>query len=261
MEKIGIETSIVSISAPGVYFGNEYYAIDLSRQCNEFSAQIIDKFPNKFGSFAVLPLPNIEASINEVKYALDILKLDGVGLLSNINDMYLGDPVFDPIFSELNRRKSVVFVHPNTSPTSPKTKVPQAIMEFMFNTTRAIANLIYNRRLKKYSDIKFIFPHAGGTAPYLAWRISMGEKRILKSLKNLYYDVALTSVPFALRSLQELVDPSHILFGSDFPFFPEPLITTMIERLENYDGFEIEEKRAIERDNALSLFPRLQPIK
>ncbi len=260
MDKEHIEVAIVSISAPGVYFGDLAFARNLSRRCNEFAAQLIKKKPQRFGAFATLPLPDLKASLLELEYAVDTLKLDGVSLLSNIEGRYLGDPEFDELFADLNRRKAVVFVHPNAPPKEmlPKINVPPAVMEFVFDTTRAIANLVHNRAFRRFSDIRFIFPHAGGVVPFLAWRISFGEKKVIQYLKTLYYDIALSATPYALRSLQELADPTHILFGSDFPFLPEPLITTMVEGLENYDGFEAQVRTLIERKNALALFPRFR---
>ena len=260
MDRRDISAAIVSVSAPGVYFGDPEFARKLARRCNEFSARLIRDHPKRFGAFAVLPLPDVQASLLELEHALDALNLDGVGLLSNYNGQYLGDPAFKDLYAELNRRKAVVFVHPNTLPDAmlPKTKVTPAIMEFVFDTTRAVANLIYSRTLRRYPDIHFIFPHAGGTVPYLTWRISMGERGIIKQLKRLYYDIALSATPYALRSLQELAYPSHILFGSDYPFFPEPLLTPMLESMENYDGFDERTREAVGWTNALALFPRFE---
>jgi len=260
MNRRGIMAAIVSISAPGIYFGDQNFSRELARSCNEFSARLIQKYPQHFGSFAVLPLPDMESSLLELDYALDTLNLDGVGLLTNIDGQYLGDSAFEDLFAELNRRSAVVFIHPNTPPAEmlPKTKVPPAIMEFVFDTTRAIANLIYTRALKRYPHIRLIFSHAGGTAPYLAWRISMGDRKIIDSLKSLYYDIALSATPYTLRSFQESADPSHILFGSDYPFLPESLLPSMIDGIQHYDGFDPQTRRAIERDNALTLFPRFK---
>ena len=260
MDHQKISTAILSISAPGIFFGEGKFAQDLARRCNEFAAEVVKNNPQRFGAFATLPLPDLNTSLLELEYALDELNLDGVGLLSSIDGQYLGDPVWEDLFAELNRRKTVVFVHPNAPPKEklPQIDVPPAVMEFVFDTTRAVANLVHNRTLRRYPDIRFIFPHAGGVVPFLAWRISFGEQRTIKYLKRLYYDVALAATPYALRSLQELADPTHILFGSDYPFLPEPLIATMVEGLQTYEGFDAPTRQAIERDNALALFPRLK---
>ncbi len=260
MDRQGIATTLLSISAPGIYFGDLELARKLAGRCNEFCSKVINENPQRFGGFASLPLLDLNASLVELEYALDELKLDGVGLLSNIDGCYLGDPAHDELYAELNRRKSVVFVHPNAPPKNmlPKIDVPAAVMEFVFDTTRAVANLLQNRILKRYPGIRFVIPHAGGTVPFLAYRIATGSKRTINLLKQLYYDIAFSATPYALRSLQELADPTHILFGSDFPFLPEPLITTMVEDLQHYDGFDQQARDAIERENALTLFPRFQ---
>ncbi len=260
MERRGIAAAILSVSAPGIFFGDIKFSRNLARKCNEFAADVIKEYPNRFGALAVLPLPDIKSSLTELEYALDSLNLNGVGLLSNYEEFYLGDPVFDDLLAELNRRKAVVFVHPNTLPEKmlPKTSVSPAIMEFVFNTTRVVANLIYSRSLRRFPDIRFIFPHAGGCVPYLAWRISMGSRGFIKQLKNLYFDIALSATPYSLPALQELAYDSHILFGSDFPFLPEPLITAQIEGFENYKGFTQEARLMIERENMLILFPQFK---
>ncbi|MHA1265475.1 MAG: amidohydrolase family protein [Candidatus Helarchaeota archaeon] len=260
MNRLSIKCAVISISAPGVYFGDTREAQILARTCNEFMGHLIETYPQRFGGFAVLPLPDLEAALEELEYALDQLQLDGVSLLTNINGKFLGDSLFTDLFAELNRRQSVVFVHPNTSPAEmlPEIKAPPAIMEFVFNTTRAIANLIYTRTFQKYSKIRFIFAHSGGTLPFIAWRITMGDAHMMNILKTLYYDIALSATAFALPSLKALADPAHILFGSDYPFLPEPLITANINGLNSYQGFNSETRRAIERENALKLFPRLR---
>jgi predicted TIM-barrel fold metal-dependent hydrolase len=191
-----------------------------------------------------------------------------VTLLASIGDQYLGDPAFDALFDEINRRKAVVFVHPAVPPGSniPKLSLPPSIVEFTFDTTRAIINLLYSGTLERCPDIRFIFPHAGGTVPYLAWRISLGEwlpgmrekvpQGVITYLKNLYYDTALSTTSYTLRSFQELVDSSHILYGSDFPFLPEPVVAANITDFENYSGFTVHDRRAIVRENAQVLFTR-----
>jgi predicted TIM-barrel fold metal-dependent hydrolase len=270
MDRQGIKAAITSISYPGVYFGDVAFARDLARRCNEISARLISDHSQRFGAFAVLPLPDVKASLLELEYALDTLQLDGVTLLSSIGKEYLGDPSFDALHSELNRRRAVVFVHPAVPPGSdvPKLILPPSLIEFTFDTTRAAASLLFSGTLERYPDIRFILSHAGGTVPYLAWRISLGEwlpeisRRVpqgaITYIKRLYYDTALSTSRYTLRSLQELIDISHILFGSDYPFLPEPAVAATISDFQSYDGFTEQDRGAIEWANALSLFPRLR---
>ena len=266
MDKNGIATAITSISSPGIYFGDSKFATNLAKKCNEFSAELVERYPGRFGGFAVLPMPDVEAALRELAFSLDVLKLDGVVLLTNIDGDYLGSAVFDEIFAELNRREAIVFIHPTVPANEnlPNLKLPAAILEFVFDTTRAISNLILNNTFERFPNIKFIVSHAGGAAPYLASRISMldyfsreeYETDTFGHLKNLYYDTALSAYPNALRSLQEVSDPSRILFGSDYPFAPAVMTSQNIEGLDEYSGLDSDGVKAVKRNNALKLFPR-----
>jgi 6-methylsalicylate decarboxylase len=267
MDRHAIATAITSISEPGIFFGDASFRQDLARCCNEFSAQLIHEYPRRFGAFAILPLPDIEAALRELEYALDTLKLDGIVLLSSVDGRYPGDPLFDELFTELNRRKAVVFLHPTVPAIQSELKLdlPPFLIEFVFDTTRAVTNLIYSGTLQRCPDIRFIVAHAGGTVPFLAYRISMGQIMLpgapqgaLTYLKQLYYDTALSVNPNALRSLQELVDSSHILFGSDYPFAPELAVSLFVQGIQNFDGFDEQARKAIERESALALFPRFK---
>jgi predicted TIM-barrel fold metal-dependent hydrolase len=270
MDQHGIRTAVTSVSCPGVYFGDMGLARDLARMCNEYAAELCHGEDQRWGAFAVLPLPDLDAALAELEYALDTLKLDGVALLASIGKRYLGDPGFNELFDELNRRKAVVFIHPSVPPGSdvPELSLPYFLVEFVFDTTRAIANLLFSGTMERCADIRFIVAHAGGTVPYLVFRLSLGQflpglqekvpKGVAAYLSRLYYDTALSASPAALRSLQELVDYSHIVFGSDYPFAPELATAITIEGLKDYDGFDERELKAIHNENALALFPRLQ---
>ena len=272
MDRHGIAAAITSIAAPGVHFGDAAAAKALARSCNELSARLIDDHPDRFGAFAVLPMPDVDASLDELDYALGTLKLDGVVVLSSYGDRYLGDPAFDAVFAELNRRKAVVFVHPTVpvSSQSLKLAIPGALIEFVFDTTRAATNLIYSGTMERCPGLSIILSHAGGTVPYLASRIALGSvdptlrerapQGAIAYLKRFYYDTAISATPYALNSLLELADPSHILFGSDFPYLPDSMIEASVVGLQGYAGFDAKTRRAVERDSALTLFPRLREI-
>ncbi len=163
-----------------------------------------------------------------------------------------------------------MFIHPNVPPGSQAERlgIPAPIFEFVFDTTRAVANLIASGTLERFPEVRLILSHAGGAVPYLVWRLSLMQadpgfterapQGVVAYLRRLYYDTALSATPHALRSLQELVAPSQVLFGSDYPFAPEPITGVSIAGLEAYDGFDDAARRAIYRENALSLFPRLR---
>ena len=258
MDREGIAIAINSISAPGIYFGDIDFTQKLARKCNEMSAQIVNRYPNRFGALAILPLPDIEASIVELEYALDSLELDGVVLLTNFGGIYIGDAHYDDLFYELNRRKAVVFVHPSVPPSDALPMIIKpAVLEFVFDTTRAIVNLIHRGATKRFPDISFIFPHGGGTAPFITWRITFGNKKIINQLKRFYYDTAVTATPYALNSLLSLVEPTQVLYGSDYPFLPERVVNQMNEGLQNFD-FEKEDLTKILQQNVINLFPRFK---
>jgi predicted TIM-barrel fold metal-dependent hydrolase len=271
MDRHAIQAAVTSISSPGVHFGDAAAARDLARRCNEISARLVGDHPTRFGAFATLPLPDVDGALRELVHALDVLHLDGVVLLASQSDgRVLGDPAFDELFAELDRRRTVVFVHP-TIPKSSQTipiSVPGFAAEFTFDTSRAILNLIWTGAAERFAKTRLIFSHAGGTAPFLAWRWSLldfspqiqerAPSGVMHYLKRFFYDTALSANPYALRSLCELVGPSQILFGTDFPFAPEPVTQMSIEGLTQYDGFDATARRAIECDNALSLLPTVR---
>ncbi len=265
MDRHDIASAIVSISEPGIYFGDPLSARNLARRCNEYAADLIREYPARFGALAILPLPDVDSALRELEYALDTLRLDGVVLLSNSDGRYPGDPLFDELFSELQRRKAVVFLHPAVPAINRHLQLdlPPFLVEFVFDTTRAIVNLLYSGTLDRCPDIRFIAAHAGGTVPYLAHRIAMGQIMLpgalqgtITYLKQLYYDIALSTSPYVLHSLQELVDASRLLFGSDYPFAPEMATDFVIRGLKRHDGFDEAARAMIERENALVLFPR-----
>jgi predicted TIM-barrel fold metal-dependent hydrolase len=268
MDSWHIQSAITSLT-PRVLLKNLHRLRAVARACNEFQAQMLRDHPARFGAFALLPLPDVDGALAEIAYALDVLRLDGVGLFSSVNDHYLGDASFDPVFDELNRRKAVAFIHPThcEAPEHMRLHAPPFVVEYVFNTTRAIVNLIYSGTLRRSANIRFIVAHGGGTVPFLAQRIAMMEGHrgakavtdVIPTLRSLYYEIASTTSGFALRSLQELADPGHILWGSDLPFVYGTRLQEEIDHWQHYDGFDAAGRAAIEQLNALRLFPRLAP--
>jgi len=265
MDSWRIRTAITSLT-PRVVLKNLHRLRQVARTCNEFQARMVLEHPSRFGSFALLPLPDVDGALEEITYALDILHLDGVGLFSSIDNHYLGDPLFDPLFDELNQRKAVVFIHPShcEAPEQTQLHAPPFVVEYVFDTTRAIVNLIFTGTLSRCPDIRFIVAHGGGAVPFLAQRISMleghrgakGVTDVIPMLQSLYYETASTTAGYALRSLQELVEPTHILWGSDLPFVYGQRLQAEVDHWEAYDGFDADERSDIEENNALRLFPR-----
>lgn len=266
MDRFGIETAIGSISTPGIWFGNDADARLLARDCNEFMAEMKRSHPKRFGFFAAIPLPDRDGSLAEIAHAFDKLGADGVGILTSYRDRWPGDPAFDPVFAELNRRKAVVLVHP-TAPLCCIGLIPgihPAITEFVFDTTRAITSFLANGTFARYPDIRFIFCHAGGTLMPISYRVASLERNetmraglpngVLHELKKLYYDTATSYTPPAMAALRALVPLSQWLFGTDNPYVP---VAASAESFDAF-GFTPEEAAAINRENALGLFPKLR---
>ncbi|MDO8697911.1 MAG: amidohydrolase family protein [Pseudomonas sp.] len=269
MDANGIQTAITSLSAPGVHFGDgEQQAKDLARRCNEFSAEMTGRYPGRFGSFAVLPTPFTAAACAEAQYALDVLKADGVVLLGSTEGVFLGDPLFDELMAELNRRHARVFVHPNMHVTSEHIglSTPGFLVEFLCDTTRAAVNLILTGTLDKYPNIRWILAHSGGFLPYVAWRVAQYSgltqtsertpEEVLACITRFYFDTALSPSRYSMAVLKELVDPSHILFGSDFPFAPAPISALQCRTLDASPIWPEVTQYGINRGHALQLFPQ-----
>jgi predicted TIM-barrel fold metal-dependent hydrolase len=266
MDRNGVATAVTSISTPGIWFGDAPAARSLARACNEYAAQMAKDHPGRFGNFAAIPLPDQEGSFEEIGYALDVLGMDGIGLFTSYGDKWLGDPAYVPVFEELNRRKAVVYVHPTVPGCCGNLMphVPAPIVEYLFDTTRAVMSLLVTGTFARFADVKFIFSHAGGTMPVLARRIAAFfarheeladrvPKGVLYELARLHFDVANSVNPSSLPALMNLVPSSQIVFGSDFPYVPIGATAGALDRFDLSD----EVRRSINRGNALRLFPRL----
>lgn len=270
MDDAGIDVAITSISTPGVHMGDDSAARDLARRVNELSAELISEHPDRFGGYAALPLPDVDGALRELEYGLDVLKLDGVILFSNARGVYLGDSRFKPLFDELERRAAVVFVHPTASPDSAVRSLglPDTLIDFTADTTRAVAQLHYGNTFARTPNVKYIFSHAGGTIPYLATRFSIvdemniipgGEERgtAAETLRRLYWDTALSWRPPMLKMLRSVVGMDQVLFGSDYPYLRRDLAVACRHEVETSTELNSEESRAVLAESALKLFPRL----
>jgi predicted TIM-barrel fold metal-dependent hydrolase len=268
MDRHDIAVAITSISQPGVHFGDDQAARALARRCNDYAADMNAPWPKRFGAFATLTLPDVDGSLREIDYALDTLHFDGVCLYASCDGKYLGDPAFDPVLAALNDRAAVVFVHPAIHPSAQQTGLPWPLfmIEYPFDTTRAAFNLLFSGALKRFSRIRFILAHAGGVAPYLAWRASvspmidprmpqLSREEVRKGLRQFWYDTALSPTRATMGALREVADPSRIVFGSDWPFANAAVIKAADE--DGANALSATERTAIDRANALALFPRL----
>jgi predicted TIM-barrel fold metal-dependent hydrolase len=271
MDEWGIKIQILSISAPGIDFISGDAARSLARNINEELAATIARHPGRFGGFGILPLPDIDAALREMTHVLDVLKFDGIGLYTNFGGTYLGDSRFDPLFAELSRRKAVVYVHPVAPPGFDMARLgfPAPTVEYPFDTTRMIMNLVSSGTMRRFPDFRMIVSHGGGTLPFLAPRITRHLTRFAKvsppftpddataAFKSLYFDVTAVSHSHAIESVLALAPKDRLLYGSDHPFMLAPAISQAIDFLKASPRLDEGTRRAIFRDNALKLFPRL----
>jgi len=269
MDANEIEVGLTSVAQPGVHFAEPEQARALARRLNEHASELKAKWPKRFGALATVPMRDIKDAVAEVEHALDVLKHDGVSLFASYGANFLGDALFDPVMDALNQRKAVVFIHPTLHPSSRTLTLPWPafIMEYLFDTTRAAVNLLMGGTLDRYPDIQFILPHAGGTLPYFAWRLAStpvidptmpqwSREEFAAKLRHFWYDIALSSGPTTMGALKTVADPGRIVFGSDWPFVQAPLVAEAI-KLHAAPGLHSDaERAAIDRGNALRLFPQ-----
>ena len=265
MDKGDVAAAVVSVTNPGLWFGDVDQSKRLARASNEMMAKLVQDRPARFGMFAAMPLPDADATLREIEYALDTLKSDGIGLFTSYQNVWLGDRAFDPVMEELNRRGALVFVHP-TAAACCMNLIPDAhpgVMEYGTDTTRAILGILFSGAAVRYPKIRFIWSHAGGTAPFLAGRIEASVRRVkdharrlphgaISEMRKFHYDVAGAANPGALASLMKLVAISQVLFGTDYPSGTSHSIIAGLADC----GFSEGDLQALDRDNALRLLPR-----
>ena len=268
MDKNGIATSMLSPMTRVVQDSlsdKSERARKLARQNNDYSQQLVRDYPGRFGHFAALPLPDADGGLREIEYAFETLKADGIGLWTSYGDKWPGDPVFAPVYEELNRRKAIIFIH-SAPPICCRSLLPgviDSVEEYDFDIARAVVSYLKSDSFRRYPNIRFIFPHSGGTLPVLANRVteSLPEKRsdketaeLMDEVKQLYFDVAHATYPAPLSALTKVVPTSQILFGSDYPIVPYPVSAGPLDHF----GFSAGELQSINRGNAEGLFPRLK---
>lgn len=269
MDRSGIATSITSLINPGMqaWTGDAEGSRRIAREANDYAARLVRDYPGRFGTFASIPFPDTEGCMREIEYALDTLKADGIYLWTSYGGKLLGDPDFFPILAELNRRKVVVYTHPATPACCAKIMPYTSIntIEGPVDTTRTMASLLFLGGAARYPDIRWIFSHSGGVTPFLRSRFErhMIDKKdakekmpkgLMHELRKFYYDTAQGNHEGALKALLAIVPPSQVLYGTDFPFRLGAEENAGLGR----HGFSFADRMAIDRGNALRLFPRLK---
>lgn len=282
MDQGGVATALLSVSTPGLWAGDEFaperdQAIALARDMNDYGARLVRDHRGRFGLFAALPLPDIDASLKEIAYAFDTLKADGVGLLTSYGNHWLGERMFEPVFDELNRRHAIVYVHPTDAPCCHSlANANPATFEWLADTARAIMSIIAGTPgavsgrgsaeqspATRYADCKFIWSHAGGALIGVASRVvgAVSEKDLsgtppvnsrLYHVRRFFYDTAGSANPILMQAMARLAGPSQIVFGTDYPFGNG---TAIAEGLQSV-GFTDAQLRAVDRENALRILPK-----
>jgi predicted TIM-barrel fold metal-dependent hydrolase len=275
MDRLKVQAAVLSLSSPDISWGDDETARRLARDANEVAAEAVRTYPKRLGFYATLPMPDVDASLSEIEYAFDVLDADGVKFYSNSNGVYLGDPKFEPVFEELNRRRAVVTMHPvqpKVAPNNVLVGFRHPWLEFMFDTTRALANMIFNGTFLRNPDVKFVCPHLGTLFPLLAGRMQ-GTAQLMvhyqvaeegfavpdvwSQLGNLYYDTAggfnLTVQIPAVLGIGRL---DRMVCGLDSPFTPPAVCGQLLDALRSTDQLDEEQIVGVLRGNALDLFPR-----
>jgi predicted TIM-barrel fold metal-dependent hydrolase len=277
MDQWGVATSILSISSPGVSFGDPTATSALARHVNDAAAGVHRAHPARFGHFASLPLPDVDAALKELEYATDQLGSDGVATETNIDGIYLGDPRYEPLLTELDRRRTPVFVHPTSPPNHQAVSLgrPRPMLEFIFDTTRTVSDLVFNRRLQRYPNIPWIFTHGGGDLPLLAQRMELfrgvvaGDSAtgatdpvlpVPEQIGRLWFDMAGTPFPYQIPALTTAFGSQRLLYGSDYCWTPDPGTTAQVHSVDAAPQPDGDTWRALTTRNAQRLFPRLNEI-
>jgi predicted TIM-barrel fold metal-dependent hydrolase len=269
MDKHGIALAITSLAQPGVSFLPAGEAASFARRVNDYAADLIAQHPRRFGCLGLLPMHDIDAAISEARYCLETLRFEGISLFASYDEKFLGDPWFDPLMHYLDSCKAIVHIHPGLHPSSRSLTLPWPgfMIEYPFDTTRAAVNLLFSGALERFANIRFILSHAGGTLPFLAWRLSVApmidkrlqqrsREQIFATLKIFWYDNALASGAESMGALSRIAAKERILFGSDWPFCNEPVVAEEVKDF-TAPGFLTPDAIAmIARENALKLFPQ-----
>lgn len=269
MDANEIGLALTSLAQPGVQFGDPRSAGALARRCNIYASELCARWPKRFGAFAVVPMWDTREAVAEIEYALDELKHQGACLFASYGEKFIGDPLFDPVMAALNERDAIVFVHPALHPTSRKLDLPWPgfMMEYLFDTTRAVVNLVFGGAIEKFPRIRFVLAHAGGLVPYFAWRLSVSPMidprlpgiprgEVYERLRRFWYDIALSPTAETMACLAEVAAPERIVFGTDWPFANAGVVTEAVNTYLSQITMPPTRRYAIDRGNSVLLFPQ-----
>lgn len=278
MDELSIERATISIASPGMNFGDNAAARRLARQVNEEGARLARAHPGRIGFFASVPLPDVPGAVDEVIYALDRLGADGVIFQTNFNGVYLGDQQLEPVYAEIDKRNAVLFIHPTTPRVScgcgalghdvairnQSLGYPNALIEFIFETTRTVTNMVLSGTLARHPNMRLLIPHAGAALPILASRVDTiasmqghgAPPSMREALRRMHFDLAGMPVPEMLTALLSVADPGRIHYGSDWPYTPVPACRALAKALDETPLLSPALRAAIMHGNAQTLLRR-----
>ncbi|KAL3483029.1 hypothetical protein BJX62DRAFT_249977 [Aspergillus germanicus] len=278
MKKLNIKRSILSITSPGTHLKvNDFeLARQVTRETNDEIAEVHRNFPDKFSFFASLPLPDVDGSLQEIERVRDVDGCCGFALMTNAQAHYLGDEIYAPVFEKLNERPTVIFMHPtdccsinNPDTEKPLPQYPTPMLEYYFDTTRAVVNLLLTEAPTKYPNLTFLVSHCGAALPSLVERVGVFSTSLLKgnaklssdTLKELlrtrfYFDLAGFPFPDLIHGYLRFGDTSRLLYGSDYPYTPQALVENLARVMDDNvkELFTEETTAAIYHGNAERLF-------
>jgi predicted TIM-barrel fold metal-dependent hydrolase len=271
MDRWGVAVSLLSISSPGVHFGDDGAAQRLARHVNDAGAEVRRAHPDRFGHFASLPLPDVDGALAELAYAVDELGCDGVTIETNAGGRYLGDPAFAPLWTELERRRTPVFVHPTSPPHAEAIALgrPRPMLEFLFDTGRAVSDLVFSGTLQRYPGIPWIFTHGGGVLPLLAERLELfrtafagdaGGPTVPEQVGELWFDIAGTPFPHQVPAFERAFGTDRLLYGSDFCWTPPAAVGAQLASIDAATRPAGTTWRELTTRNCARLFPGLSPM-
>ena len=265
MDRNGVSAGIASLNSPGLTTAKPEVARAVSRGCNEYAAKLVQDYPGRFGMLAAIAPLDTDGALNEIAYALDVLRADGIGLMTSYGNSYLASTKFTPLFEELNRRKATLFVHPQIPEVGPNLDPPLSpvFLEMPYDTARAILGMIIAGSFTRYPDITFIFNHGGGGLPVLHRRLDLtfrGDPKlrdrfpdgVMAQLRNVHFDTVNVLNPPNFALLRQLVAMDKLLFGTDYPGF------SAVENVVPLRALPVADATAIAQDNPYRLFPELR---
>lgn len=243
MDRRGIRKAVLSISSPGVHFGDDARARGLAQSVNDAAAGWVREYPERFEFFASLPLPDVDGAVTECRRAMTDLGASGVIVESNAHGQYLGDDALEPLWAELDRWGAVVFLHPTSPPAWEQTAQgrPRPMLEFMFDSTRSIVDLVFAGVLDRYLNLRVVVPHSGATLPFLSDRIGLFQQGLgigadgtswNDAMRTLWFDTAGTPFPTDVPVLCEKAGEDHLVYGSDSCWTPAAAVDAQIDSID-----------------------------